>query len=123
MFTVKSITNQPLALPVTLNDVNLTMEIDTDAAKLVISENTFTQLWPNYKASSVKPTNATLKTYTGEKTKPVGVIPVFVEANKQKQQLNLLIAPGDGPSLFGCDWLAYFRLDWSQLHRVHVTGQ
>ena len=69
----------------------------------------------------MKPTYATLKTYTGEKTKPVGVIPVFVEANKPKQQLNLLIAPGDGPSLFGCDWLAYFRLDWSQLHRVHVT--
>ena len=44
MFTVKSTTNQPLALPVTLNDVNLTMEIDTDAAKSVISENTFTQL-------------------------------------------------------------------------------
>ncbi|XP_065902584.1 uncharacterized protein [Dysidea avara] len=48
-------------------------------------------------APSVKPTNATLKTYTDEKIKPVGVISVSVEVNKQKQQLTLLIVPGDGP--------------------------
>ena len=89
------------------------MEIDTGAAKSMISENTFTQLWPNHKAPSVKPTNATLKTHTGEKIKPVGVISVSVEVNKQKQQLTLLIVLGDGPSLFGRDWLAYFCLDWS----------
>ena len=58
----------------------------------------------------MKPTNATLKTYTDEKIKPVGVISVSVEVNKQKQQLTLLIVPGDGPSLFGHDWLAYFWL-------------
>jgi len=87
----------------------------------VISENTFAQLWPNHKAPSVKPTSATLKTYTGEKIKPVGVISVSVEVNKQTQRLTLLIVPGDGPNLFGCDLLAYFRLDWAQLHRLHVS--
>ena len=94
-----------LALPVTLNGVNLTMEIDTGAAKSVISENTFTQLWPNHKAPSVKSTSATLKTYTGEKIKPVDVISVSVEVhvNKQTQQLTLLIVPGDGSSLFRHD--------------------
>ena len=53
MFTVNSTTDQTLALPVILNGVNLTMEIDTDAAKSVISENTL--------APSVKPSSATLK--------------------------------------------------------------
>ena len=123
MFTVNSTTNQPLALPVTLNGVNLTMEIDTGASKSVISENTFTQLWPNHKAPSVKPTNTTMKTYTGENIKPVGVISVSVEVNKQQQQFTLLIVPSDGPSLFGHDWLAYFRLDWSRLHRLHDTDE
>ena len=61
MFTVNSTTNQTLAFPDILNGVNLTMEIDTDAAKSVISENTLAQLWPNHKAPSVKPSSATLK--------------------------------------------------------------
>ena len=113
MFTT---TNQPLVLPVTLDGVNLIIEIDTGAAKSVISENTFAQLWPNHKAPSVKPTSVTLKTYTNEKIKPVGVSSVSVEVNRQTQQLTFLIVPADDPSLFGHDWLAYVRLEWAQLH-------
>jgi len=58
----------------------------------------------------MKPTSATLKTYTGEKSKPVGVISVSVEVNKQTQQLTFLIVP-------------YFCLDWAQLHRLHVPDE
>ena len=35
----------------------------------------------------------------------MGVISVKVEVNKQKQQLDLLVVPGNGPSL-GRDWLS-----------------
>jgi len=66
--SVNSTTNQPLALPVTLDGVKLTIEtVDTAAAKLVISKNTFAELWPNHNASSMKPISATLKAHTGEK--------------------------------------------------------
>jgi len=44
----------------------------------------------------VKPTSATLKTYTGEKIKPVGVISVLVEVNKHSSSpssLSLVMAP------------------------------
>ena len=40
------------------------MEIDTGAAKSVISDKTFTQLWPKDLEPPLKPTNAALKTYT-----------------------------------------------------------
>ena len=46
LFTVTSSTNQPLTVPLTLNGANLIMEIDTGAARSIISDQTFTQLWP-----------------------------------------------------------------------------
>ena len=54
----------------------MVLKIDTGAAKSVISENTFTQLWSNHKAlTPVKPTSTALKTfYIGEKIKPVQLV-------------------------------------------------
>ena len=46
LFIVTSSTNKPLTVSLTLNGANLIMEIDTGAARSVISDNTFTQLWP-----------------------------------------------------------------------------
>ena len=31
----------------------------------------------------------------------------------------LLIVEGDGPTLFGRDWLSQIKLDWRQIHHVH----
>ena len=83
--------------------------------------STFTQLWPKDLQPSLKPTNAALKTYTGETIKPLGVISVQVEVNNQKQQLDLLIVPGNGPSLLGCDWLSNLRLDWAHIYSMNSS--
>ena len=69
----------------------------------------------------MKPTNAALKTYTGETIKPLGVISVQVEVNNQKQQLDLLIVPGNGASLLGRDWLSNLRLDWAHIHSMNSS--
>ena len=69
----------------------------------------------------MKPTNATLKTYTGEQIKPLGAISVQVEATEQKQQLELLIVPSDGPSLLGRDWLRCLKLDWTGIHHLNCS--
>ena len=95
------------------------MEIDTGAARSVISDNTFTQLWPKDLEPPLKPTNAALKIYTGENIKPLGIISVQVEVNNQKQQLELLVVLGNGPSLLGRDWLSQLRLDWAQIHHMN----
>ena len=90
-----SSTNQPLTVPLTLNGTNLIMEIDTGAARSIISDQTFTQLWPEDLCPSLKLTNTALKTYTGERIKPLGVISVQIEVNNQKEQLDLLVVPGN----------------------------
>ena len=119
LFTVAPSTNQPLTVPLTLNGANLIMEIDTGATRSIISDQTFTQLWPEDLCPSLKPTIAALKTYTGERIKPLGVISVQVEVNNQKEQLDLLVVPGNGPSLLGRDWLSCLRLDWAHIRYMN----
>ena len=128
LFTVTSSSNQPLMaslmaslmVSLILNGANLIMEIDTDAARSIISDKTFTQLWSQELSLPLKPTNATLKTYTGEQIKPLGATSVQLEATEQ-QQLELLIVPGDGPSLLGRDWLRCLKLDWTQIHHLNCS--
>ena len=67
----------------------------------------------------MKPTNVILKTYTGENIKTLGVISVQVEVNNQKQQLELLVVPGNGPCLLGRDWISHLRLDWAEIHHIN----
>ena len=55
-----SCTNQPLTVSLSLNGANLIMEIDIGAARSVISEKTFTELWPNDLQPPLKPTDAAL---------------------------------------------------------------
>ena len=95
------------------------MEIYTSAARSIISDQTFTQLWPEYLCPSLKPTNAALKTYTGERIKPLGVISAQVKVNNQKEQLDLLVVPGNGPSLLGRDWLSCLRLYWAHIRYMN----
>ncbi len=37
---------------------------------------------------------------------------------KQAAQLPLIVLSGDGPSLFGRNWLESIQLDWKQIHQV-----
>ena len=63
-----------------------------------------------------------LKTYTGEHIKVLGSIDVNVIYKNQKKQLPLLVVAGDGPSLFGRNWLQQIKLDWSGLHAVSAVS-
>ena len=49
-----------------------------------------------------------------------GVIKVEVQYKDQCEQLQLVVAQGNGPSLFGRDWLMKLHLDWTQLCANHV---
>ena len=44
-----------------------------------------------------------------------------IEYGGQSETLPLIIVKGHGASLFGCNWLEYFRLDWSSIHAVQKS--
>ena len=49
----------------------------------------------------------------------VGKLPVTIEHNNQRVQLDLLVVAGNGPSLMGRNWLESIHLDWPHTNRVH----
>ena len=66
-----------------------------------------------------------LHTYTGEQVVVVGSITVTVCYNTQVIELPLLIVKGEGPSLFGRNWLSQIKLDWGAINQVtpHICNK
>ena len=48
----------------------------------------------------------------------VGMAEVDVEYKGHKQCMSLLVVPGNGPSLLGCNWLRHIQLDWREVNRI-----
>jgi len=86
----------PLTVELEVNSKKLSMEIDTGA---VISLTTYRKLFSNVKLS-----RSTLRLRTVE-----------VRYGSQGDVLSLAVVEGDGPSLFGRDWLGHVTLDWKTI--------
>ena len=56
-----------------------------------------------------------LRTYTGEYIPVVGEMITQVQYGSQAKELGLIVVQGEGPSLFGCNWLEHFQLDWKTI--------
>ena len=113
----------PLMVTMDISHAKLQMEVDTGAMKSVISDRTYRRLWSKDRAPPLQPTDAKLKTYTGERINVLGAITVDVTCNGQQARLSLLVVAGNGPSLMGQDWLQAIRLDWAHLHQVRSTSK
>ena len=115
---VKSKTPQ-IQVPLKVDGVNLQMEVDTGASVSLMSEKQFKRLWPTrqLQASSIH-----LRNYSNELIPVVGKVDVQVTYEGQVATLPLVIVEGDGPTLFGRNWLQTLRLNWSKIHSVLSTS-
>ena len=104
----RQLKSRPIAVLVSINGKELNMEVNTGAAVSILSEKTFRKIFPN---AVLKPAAVTLRTYTGQRMSVVGQLTVLVKYQSQSHSLPLLIVAGDGPSLFGRDWLLHIMLD------------
>ena len=59
-----------------------------------------------------------LRTYTGETLMVCGETQVCVTYKKQQYHLPLMIMEGNGPPLFGQNWLQQITLDWKEISIV-----
>ena len=85
--------------------------IDTGASASVMSESTYHQVWEGH-GPPIQPSQAKLRTYSGEHLKVLGAIDVQVKYKEQTKSLTLLVMSGKGPTLLGRDWLHQINLDW-----------
>ena len=53
----------------------------------------------------------------------VGQLNVRVKYGVQEAKLVLVVVGGNGPSLFGRNWLKYLRLDWRNIAVVRAVQQ
>ena len=118
LFTVSHRTAKPIRGNVQLNQPFLNMEVDTGASVSVISKDTYSKLWPSALAPPIESSDVQLQTYTGHSLPVLGTIDVDVSYKHQTAKLTLVVVEGNGPSLFGRDWLQHINLDWKSLNMV-----
>ena len=109
----KSSDNKIIIHPV-LNGKQVPMEVATGATKTVMSEHT----WQSLGKPKLNSCDLILKTYSGEILKVKGIATVEVSFNQQTASLPVVILEGNGPTLFGRDWLNHIRLDWSEIFHI-----
>ena len=97
---------------------SLTMELDTGAAVSIISDATRRRKFTDVKLRKSK---VILKTYTDQMMKVLGQLDVHVKYGTQSAPLILVVVAGNGPSLFGRNWLKYIQLDWKRISTVRTA--
>ena len=66
----------------------------------------------------MRPSVLKLQTNGGDSLTVLGEVLVCVQYGSVSVNLPLVIVKGNGPCLFGRDWLSHFRLDWAAICRV-----
>ena len=110
----------PYLATVTVNNAKLQMEIDTGSALTLISQATYSSLWPKGLSPPLLSTTVRLRTYSGEELKVLGRAVVEVRYGGQVMEgMGLVVVGGGGgPSLLGRDWLGRLRLDWREVRSL-----
>ena len=97
----------------------LDMELDTGSAVSIIPYELYQK---RFSDKNLEKATILLKTYTGERIAPVGVLKMNVEYKQQKFLLDLYVVKTKGPVLMGRDWLNRIRLDWTTIKSLRVGG-
>ena len=122
LHAVGNTSTSPIQIPLLVNNQLLCMELDTGAAISILSEETFKDLFPS---APLRRSTVLLKMYTGEKLPVLGEMDIRVQYEQQQpQDLVLTVVKGDGPSLFGRNWLERIKLNWREIKAIstHSTG-
>ena len=109
----------PIKVQIMIDDCSVPMEIDTGAAVSLMAEAMYHKLWPGRGLSA---SNIRLQTYSKEPIKVVGTVDVQVSYENQSAVLPLVVVKGEGPTLFGRNWLEKIKLNWHSIHYTLTPG-
>ena len=94
-------------------------EIDTGAARSILSEETYSKLRDKVELRCSK---AVLSTYTGERISVTGEVTVPVNYQDQQHYLPAIVVKGPGPNLLGRNWLQVVKLDWQNTFNIQENN-
>jgi len=112
LYAVGDKTVKPFTADFMLNGKPFSMELDTGATVSIISKAKFHQVFPNV---NLQHSNVKLHAYSGESISILGQLEVDVIYGNQQAKLPLVVVSGNGPSLFGRDWMLKIQLNWTVL--------
>lgn len=112
--------NDMIWLNPTIDGKNWAMELDTGSAVSIINKLTYDKY---FNAKPLKESSIKVRTYSGEKIIPLGVIKVKVALNGQSAHLELYVVKQGGPPLFGRDWLRNIKLDWKSIKAISIVSK
>ena len=122
IYSVRMSSPSPILVDVEVEGKPITMEVDTGAGLSVISEHRLKHLLLQTLAS-LKETSVQMKAYGGEALTVLGKLQVQVQYGAQQAALPLYVVAGDGPCLFGRQWLKTIRLDWKAIGLSVLTSR
>ena len=106
---------------ISINSKDILKEIDTGASLSVISDKVLYENFGDNFIDDMKDVSFTLKTYTGEEIKPLGVKTVEVKAKDGNiHKLPLVIVKGNHPSLLDRNWLKNVLINWHSINTISV---
>ena len=104
-------------MPVEINGSHLIMELDTGATVSIVSETTWSEHLHNPK---LEPSSLQLQSYPDRKLQVLGCCIVDTKIqNSYNIQLPLTVVEGQGPKMFGRNWLEKVKLDWTEIAKVN----
>ena len=121
MYHVTGEKNKAITIDIDLCGKPQTMELDTGASKTILNQRTYSEL--RGKLGPLKKPTAILSTYTGEQIPIAGIVSVPVKYGNQEVELSALVIRGQGPNLFGRDWLRIIKVNWDQVFKVEEQQQ
>ena len=91
------------------------MELDTGASVSIMSEEAWRRRFPKV---PLEDSQIKLKTYTIEALEIIGQALVEATYQVQTSKLPLQILKGNGPDLFGRNWLKNIKLNWGSIKKI-----
>lgn len=108
-------TDSRIKVQLEIQGIEMTMELDTGTSVSIISNRVYSE---SFSDISLQKSDTMLKTYTGEPIKVLGTFNAKVKYENQQHNLPLLVVDGDGPSLFGRNWLSSITLNWKSIRHL-----
>ena len=105
-----------IIIPVNVNGEDCSMELDTGAFVSIMSEEAWKK---SFARVPLEKSQIKLRTYTGETLDVIGQAQVEVTYQNQTANLPIQIVKGQGPSLFGRNWLRDIKLNWGSIKKIN----